>query len=120
MPFAASGSGGLQMLSGDDLILQYIKTYAADCDSDNPFQSDLGIGSQPIFANSADSAWKGQVRRKIEQMFRLYLERTNLARLRSLTFSVGEDGEDILDIKYLSIESDEDQSISLPIVAMVR
>jgi len=114
LPFAASGEGGAKVLYGDELILQYVRTYAADCDSDNPFQ-DLGIGLEAVFQISSDPAWKGQVRRKMRRMFRLYLERTNLATLKSISFDKTEEGVDTMNVVFISIESNEELAINIPI-----
>jgi hypothetical protein len=114
LPFAASGEGGLKLLLGDELILQYVRTYAADCDSDNPFQ-DVGIGLGAVFQVSSDPAWKGQVRRKMEQMFRLYLERANLARLQSISFTQTTEGETTMDVVFVSLESNEEHALNIPI-----
>jgi len=114
LPFAASGEGGLQVLYGDEYILQLVRTYAADCDSDNPFQ-DVGIGLEAVFQVSSAAAWKGQVRRKMQAMFRLYLERTNLAVLKSVSFAKTEEGEDTMNVIFISIESNEELAINVPI-----
>lgn len=114
LPFAASGEGGLAVLYGDEYILQLVRTYAADCDSDNPFQ-DIGIGLEAVFQLSSDGAWKGQIRRKMQQMFKLYLERTNLAVLKDVSFAKTEDGVDTMNVVFISVESNEELAINIPI-----
>jgi len=114
LPFAPSGEGGIKVLYGDEYILQLVRTYAADCDSDNPFQ-DVGIGLEAVFQLSSDGAWKGQVRRKLQQMFKLYLERTNLAVLKSVSFEKGEEGVDTMNVVFISVESNEELAINIPI-----
>jgi len=114
MPVAIGGDGGLKLLAGDEYITQLVRTYAADCDSDNPFQ-DVGIGLEAVFQLSSDGAWKGQVRRKLQQMFKLYLGRTNLAVLKSVSFEKGENGENTMNVVFISVESNEELAINIPI-----
>lgn len=115
LPFQASGEGGLKVMTGDEYIIQLVRTYAADCDSDNPFQNDMGIGLEAVFQVSSDPAWKGQVRRKMQQMFKQYLERTNLAVLKSVNFTKDTEGEETMNVVFISVESNEELAVSIPI-----
>lgn len=113
-PFKVSRSGGIETMTSDELITAYVRIYCSDCESDNPYQ-DLGIGSDAIFQVSSDASWKAQVRRKVKQAFSLYLEPSNLAKLKSISFSKDTEGEDNVDIIFFSIETNEELAINIPV-----
>ena len=113
LPFAASASGGLRLAIADDLIAQYIRIYVGDWENDNPYNQDGGISPAVIFQNAEDPSWKGIVRRRVEELFRRFLTRSNLAEFRGIRFGQTEEGESNMEVTYRSIESDEELVVAV-------
>lgn len=106
VPIEASSTGGIRLLSGDGYIRQLVETLCGDGESDNPFNTDVGIGASAIFQNSGDVAWRAKSRNEITKVFQ-DLQRANLAKLRNveLTPSPGSAEEFDARIEFLSIET---------------
>ena len=102
-------------MTGDDLITQYVRVYGSDWNNDNPYNQDGGIGVDAVFEVADSPAWRGVVRRKMTEMFRLYLERTNLAKLKDIAFRQDTEGEVAMDVRFRSIESDEELAVTVPL-----
>ena len=117
LPIRADHNGSAQLRYGDELITQYVRTYAADWDNDNPFNDDGDLGLAAVFDIAAAAGYKAVARRHIKRMFDFFLARTNLARLVSVSFVHVKEGEVTMEIRYRSIESDEELATSVPLGA---
>jgi len=110
-PIRPSHTGGFEVISGDDYIIQLIQMHVADSDSDNPFQ-DIGFGLNAVFANLSDQGFMGQARYRTELLFR-NLQKANIAKLMELTFADGEqEGESQMTIKFLSLETNTEREVT--------
>lgn len=107
-PVRASSGGGIQLLSGDDYVIQLVKNLCGDFDSDNPFLG-RGIGSQAIFANLTDPGWQTVQINRVKDVF-TKLERGQIAKLKSVDIIPSKDrsGVATMRIEFLSIESATD------------
>jgi len=114
LPFSVSHDGGIKLMRGDELISQYVKVYCGDWENDNPFNVG-GISPAPIFEPVSDTGWKSIVRRQVTQAFANYLNRTNLAELIDISFTHEAEGESTMDVRFKSIESDEELALSVPL-----
>lgn len=112
VPIQPNSSGGLRRLEGDEYLNQTIRVLCGDPDSDNPFNTGLGVGQSAIFANVSDFAWRSKARKEIEGIFE-DLEAARLAKLRSVTIEPSEDdpSEMVARIRYLSIETNTEQEV---------
>jgi hypothetical protein len=113
------------MTYGDEYVKGAIQTMVADCENANPFQQDLGIAAENVFQIKADARWMGRTRADITRLFSDYFEPANLAKLLRVEYedpsATGEtqqvsgqsDGEVVLVITFLSIESNTEQQLKL-------
>ena len=113
-PLQASVQGTAMLVSGSDLVKQLVLTALRDCSSLNPFQ-DLGISDRNIF-DINDEPTVARVRLRIQQIFAVF-QIQELASLvkgeQSIVFSRQEEGALSAQIKYLDLETDKPDEISL-------
>jgi len=104
IPFSADGRGRLALVSGDDQLRKLIILNLSDCDSANPYQDDLGLGADMIFA-IASVKLRADVKRKVNSLFRR-LQLTDRARLSGPpSFTTDEEEQSItMDIDYINLE----------------
>jgi len=120
-PFKESYGKGIEMAYGADYTRQLILVALGNCQSDNPFQ-DLGIDSEPIFANLSSSGVRGWLSKKFRDIF-LSLERQELAKLIKLEFkegvedparpASGQEAELTAVVTYLDLEMDLEQDLAV-------
>jgi hypothetical protein len=112
IPVGVDARGGSRIVERDANDRKVIKTAMSDCDSDNAFQADIGLGSFPVFQNDTVE-FRSQVLRRIQSIFADF-ERNHKYKLRRETIRWVESGDDSgnleLQFKYFSIESDEEFS----------
>lgn len=106
-----SKNGRLVLASGDTYIEQLIATAMGSGDSDNPFQ-DLGLGEFMLFEIN-DELTEGEIRARVIAAFET-LERDQLARLESLSFS-SENEEKFMQLNYRNLETGRREELNVPI-----
>lgn len=106
-PVSADGRGRLALVSGNKQLEKIIWLNLSDLDSANPFQGDIGLGADMVFA-VASVRLQADVIRKISMLFRrLMLD--DRARLEgSPTFTTDTVlNEMTVDINYVNLEEDK-------------
>ena len=112
IPFQRNSRGLTATDSGDSYLAGLILVALNDCDSANPFQ-DLGIGEN-VFSIQ-DSAARSKIAGRISNVFDEFkrLEMAELSR-SGIKFS-DQDGETIVNVDYISLESGKPQSLTLSV-----
>jgi hypothetical protein len=107
IPVGANKAGRAAMSTADENDSKIISTALSDCDSDNAFQQELGLGSGMIF-DVNDPLVRAKIMRRLNLIFDEF-EKLKRYRLQEDTvkWSKDDDGGLFLEFKYLNIESDE-------------
>lgn len=107
LPFSADGRGRLALVSGNNQLEKIIILNLSDLESENPFQSDLGLGADMVFAVASDKL-RAEVNRRIKLLFRR-LQLSDRARLEGPVIFTTDDNlqEMTVDIKYINLEEDK-------------
>ena len=111
IPVGVDARGGSRVVDTDLNDRKVIKTAMSDCDSENAYQADIGLGSFPVFKNDTVE-FRSLVLRRIQSIFADF-ERNHKYKLRRNTINWVESpdtGNLELQFKYFSIESDEEFS----------
>lgn len=113
IPFSADGRGRIALVSGDDQLQKIIAMNLSDCQSDNPFQDDLGIGADMVFA-IASTKLRADLKRRITVLFRR-LQLQDRARLAAApTFEIDDKQQELnVDINYVNIEEDKPGNLGM-------
>jgi len=113
IPFAADGRGRLALSSGNAQLEKIITLNLSDLESANPFQGDIGIGADMVFA-IASVKLRADVRRKINLLFRR-LQLSDRARLDgSPTFTSNSTLQELtVDINYINLEENKPGEVGL-------
>lgn len=116
VPFSSDGRGRLALVSGDEQLRKIIICGLMDCENENPFNQDIGLGSQMIFAQNIDSL-QADLRRRINALFRR-LQLADRARLASpVKFTVNSAEQELeCDVHYLNIEENKSSDLSIGFV----
>jgi len=115
-PFRGDSDGGVAIQEGDDYIRDQVFACVQPNNSDNPFQ-DFGDMERPVFENPTDPGWRRVIRQRIVENFG-FLESNNLARLVKVEFDgdADENGDYGCVIHYLNIETNSEQSATVPLL----
>lgn len=108
LPVGVGANGGAAIVSGDAQATKIIWTALSDCDNQNAFQQDLGLGSDLVF-DAPESANRGKIIRKLYAIFDEF-ERDMLYRLERGTIQFEHDPrtqELVLSFQYINLESDD-------------
>lgn len=110
LPLGANKAGRAALVSGDENDSKTISSSLSDCDNENAFQQEIGLGAGMIF-DVNDPLVRAKILRRVKLIFDDF-EKLKRYRLEeeTLKWSRGEDGELRLEFKYLNIESDELQT----------
>lgn len=113
IPFAADGRGRLALVSGNAQLEKIITLNLSDLESANPYQGDIGLGSEMVFA-IASVKLRAEVQRRIKLLFRR-LQLQDRARLDGIpVFSTDSNLQEMtVDIKYINLEEDKPGDIGL-------
>lgn len=122
MPVGVDEQGGAAMSAGSDYIHQLLITALRDCESRNPFQ-DLGISERNIF-DIDDPVTRGRLMTRVKDVFARF-EAQSLARLASGSSAIRwaeseADGEAVLEVQYIDMESNRNQSVQVTIPGELR
>ena len=112
VPVRPGPTGGVATLDADADADKTIRLALADNDNDNAFQQDIGLGTQFIF-DVRNPSFRARV---LARLFRIFdaFDRLKLFRLvrTSIKWSNGGKGEQILEFKYINLESDQPRDFS--------
>lgn len=104
--------GGAAMVDGEDNDYKTISTSLSNCDSDHAFQQDLGIDIGVVF-QPVDNAVKAKVLRRVRDIFKRFEDEDRYRLLgETIRWSTPNDGELVLEFKYLNIETDQVRSFA--------
>lgn len=115
VPFRGDSDGGVSIDEGDAYIRGLVLQTVAPNESDNPFQ-DLGDES-PIFQNPDSTEWQVRWRRRIRSQMQT-LEDENLARLISVEFQMGGEGEYQVVVTYINLESTRRADVTASVISV--
>jgi hypothetical protein len=110
-PLTSNGRGGLLRSSGEGQLKKIIRSNLQDCDSDNPFQSDLGIGNGHIYGLNNEDA-QSELRIRIKALFKRLSLENRASLLPPVVFTtIGE--ELTADINYINLEENKQDMVTL-------
>src|SRR5262245_2061814 len=104
-------NGRAALSTGEEQLKKVIMLAIADCDSGNPYQ-DLGIDQAIVFSMNDDQT-KAYAKRRIVDAFRRLEVEGRAQLIGAPTFTTLEGGSLECQIKYLNIETNEAQDITL-------
>lgn len=109
IPVGVDGTGGANLVSGDDNDRKIIGIALADDDNENAFQQDITLGSFMIFQVN-DEVTDAAVLRRLRAIFRVFRQQSRFRLVdNTVTIKAGaEEGERELEFKYVNLESDEE------------
>jgi hypothetical protein len=108
IPVGVTGAGGAAMISGDANDVQVISVALGDDDNQNAFQQEITLGEFMIFEGVGE-ATDEQILRRIRSIFRDFRAAQRYKLINATIDGGEEEGERVLTINYLSIESDEEK-----------
>jgi len=111
IPVGVDQRGGAALVEGDDHSEAIMLLALNDDDNEHAWQQDIGIGVDMIFDNKS-MGLRARIMARVNSIFRRF-EALELYKLvqDSVAWSE-EEGELILDFKYVNLESDETKSFS--------
>ena len=113
IPFGVDKTGGLAVAESEEQNQNVIFCALADCDNDNAFQQDLGIGTDMIF-DLQDERVRARIIGRVLDAFDTF-EAQHRFKLRTDSIRWTEDGETgelKLEFLYHDLESDEEQAFA--------
>jgi len=109
VPVGVDATGGTAWVSGEENDRKTIFTALGDCDSENAFQQELGLGVDMIF-DPLDETVRARILRRLKDIFRIFEEADRYKLLpETISWTEG-DGELTLEFKYLNLETDEERT----------
>jgi hypothetical protein len=108
IPVGVNALGRTATVSADTCATQTIMTALTDCDNENAFQQDLGLGSGMVFAVN-DIKLRATILQRLREIFAQFVKERKYKLLEE-TISWDDTGEELrLDFHYLDMESDEEK-----------
>jgi hypothetical protein len=108
IPVGVNALGRTATVSADTCATQTIMTALTDCDNENAFQQDLGLGSGMIFAVN-DIKLRATILQRLREIFAQFVKERKYKLLEE-TISWDDTGEELkLEFHYLDMESDEEK-----------
>lgn len=105
IPLRATAAGRSAISVGDDHASKIIEVALSDCENNNAFQQDDGLGN--VAFEISDDVFKGRIRVRLTKLFR-ELETALLYRLEPETIAWEDgEGETTLTFSYTNLESDD-------------
>lgn len=110
IPVGVHAGGGAALETGDPQNNKVIKLALGDTDNENAFQQDISMDAFMIFAVDGPEI-QSRVIRRVRRIFEDFrrVDRFKLVE-GSITLDKGDDGELILEFKYINLESDEEKT----------
>lgn len=107
LPVGVDATGGTAMVDGETANRQIIMTALSDCDSENAFQQDLGVGSDMVF-DISDPTARAKTLQKLRLIFDKFEAEHRFRLLPETARWTVDQGELTLEFMYHDIESDQD------------
>jgi len=111
VPVGVDITGGTAWVSGEENDRKTIFTALGDCDSENAFQQELGLGIGMIF-DPNDETVRARILRRLKNIFRIFEEADRYKLLTETILWSSVEGELTLEFKYLNLETDEERSFT--------
>jgi hypothetical protein len=107
VPVRVNALGGVQTTEKDDDADKTIRLALSDNDNENAFQQGIGLGSDAVFA-IRNPGFRAKVLARLLRIFAAF-EKEKLFRIvrTSIAWSRGGEGEQILEFKYINLETDQ-------------
>jgi hypothetical protein len=108
LPIGVGPGGGSVVIDGDEQAAKIIWTALSDCDNDNAFQQDIGLGVDMVFDVQSPES-RGKILRRLYAIFRDF-ERNNLYSLVRSSVKWRDNPamqETELEFNFVNLESDE-------------
>lgn len=109
IPVGVDGTGGANLVSGDDNDRKIIGLALSDDDNQNAFQQDITLGQFMIFQINGETT-DAMIIRRLRAIFRVFRQQSRF-RLIDKTVKIQEGSEEgvrELEFKYVNLESDEE------------
>lgn len=112
LPVGPTKLGRSALAHGEVHVQKILVIALNDCDNENPFQQDRGLGNGMIFEVSSEEL-RAKVQRRLVEIFRAF-EESELYRLddESIRWEEAVAGELSLTLKYIDLESDEEREFT--------
>jgi hypothetical protein len=112
LPIRPDRNGRVVTVMGDEEASKIILTAMGNCENENPFQQELGLGDRHIF-DIMSPMFKGNVIGRLVTIFREF-EAQDLYRLEygSIQWSQEGPGVTTLTFSYVNLETDEIKTLS--------
>ncbi len=111
IPIGVDITGGAAWVSGEKNDRKTIFTALGDCDSENAFRQELGLGIGMVF-DISDETVRALILRRLVAIFRVFEEGDRYKLLTEAISWSQNEGELTLQFKYLNLETDEERSFS--------
>lgn len=113
IPVGVNPGGGVSLVDGDIQNDKIIKLALGSDESENAFQGDVAIGQSMVF-DLSDRSLRARIQRRVEAIFKGFQVQNRFKLVRgSLKFeSDSVNQELIMDLKYIDLESDTEQSLT--------
>jgi hypothetical protein len=120
VPVGVTASGGSRTVEGDAQAEKIIALALADNDNTNAFQQNIGLGVRDVF-DVANRGTRARVLARVVEIFAAF-EKEKLFKLvrGSVAWKKGETGDQVLEFKYINLESDEVRAFSRTFTARSR
>lgn len=107
VPVQVGPNGRTATVEGDEQASKIIRLALSDNDNDNAFQQDIGLGVSATF-NIRSPGFRARVMSRLFRIFAVF-EANKLYKLdrNSVVWRVATEGEQILEFKYLNMETDQ-------------
>ena len=113
IPFQANGRGGLLLLTGGEQMRKIIFTRLSDCESSNPYQQDIGIGADMIFAIN-DESLQAELRRRIDLNFSELRAQGRARLLKPPLFKRKSETQELeVLVQYLDMETNKPEEVKM-------
>lgn len=111
MPVGVGPDGGARIAEGDENDDKIIRLALGDDANENAFQQNIGVGADMVFGQS-DELLQASIMRRITEVFRRFeaAKRYTLKRETIVWSRDSNTQELILQFKYLSLESEREQT----------
>lgn len=113
LPFQANGRRRLRVSGGNEQLRKIILLNLGDLESENPFQDDLGLGGDLIFAVNNEEL-RSDLKLRIDALFRRLLVEDRAKLRKEPTFEIFQEAQElVVNIEYINIEENRAEEIEL-------
>lgn len=114
IPVGVGTNGGVRLALGSDHDEQIIRTAMGDDNNENAFQQDIGLGVGAVF-DASDALTQAKIMARLRNVFKRFEAQKRFRLLEnSIKWKRGNEGELILEFKYINLEADDSRFFSMP------